>query len=269
MTNNHKSEKLVLIDIDDGVGTLTLNRLTALNAFNLELAEEFIRGVDFLKEKAAVRAIVICGAGRVFSAGGDVREMLSNVESGDRAAYFRAPLAAFHRMSLAVRCATKPVLASVHGAVAGVAFNLMLACDLRIAAEGTRFTQAFVRLGLSPDGGGTYLLPRLVGHARATELTMLPTEISAETALAWGLINWVVPADALEAETKTIAAKLAQGPSVALGRLKDLMNRAENDALAEHMEKERLAQVENAATEDFEEGLRAFMEKRKPNFRGR
>jgi len=259
----------VLTETSENVGYLTLNRPNTLNAFNLDLAESFIRAVEQFAEDGNVRAVVIRGAGRVFSAGGDVREMLDNVRRGDPAAYFREPLVAFHRMVLAVRGIGKPVLAAAHGAAAGVAFNLLLACDLRLAAAGTIFTQAFVKLGLSPDGGGTFILPRLIGHARACELIMLPTQLDAPTALSWGLLNRVVPVESFAEQTRQIAAQLAAGPTAALARAKAMLNETEGDALVGHLEKERLAQVDNAATADFAEGLTAFTEKRKPLFRGR
>jgi 2-(1,2-epoxy-1,2-dihydrophenyl)acetyl-CoA isomerase len=263
------SGELVLSRVESGAGHITMNRPESLNAFNLDLAERFLSILDDFRKDENVRAIVLSGTGRVFSAGGDVKEMLNDVVEGkDRAAYFRSPLAAFHRIVLALRSIPKPVLAAVHGVVAGFAFNLMLACDLRLAREGTRFTQAFVKLGLSPDGGGTYFLPRLVGHARACELTMLPTEIDAKTALEWGLVNWVVPADAFENQVRKTAEGLVRGPASAIGRAKRLLNQACDRSLAEHMEAERLAQIENAASGDFEEGLRAFSEKRQPDFRG-
>jgi len=262
-----ESEELVLGRFESGVGYITLNRPESLNAFNLVLAEQFLSILKNYKKDETIRAIVLRGAGRVFSAGGDVKEMLNDVQKGkDRAAYFRAPLAAFHRIVLSLRDIPKPVLAAVHGVVAGFAFNLMLACDLRIAKEGTRFTQAFVKIGLSPDGGGTYFLPRLVGHARACELVMLPTEIDAKMALDWGLVNWVVPADVFDAQVKNTAERLARGPAMAIGRAKSLLNQAYDHSLANQMEAERLAQIENTASEDFEEGLKAFSEKRQQDF---
>lgn len=259
----------VLSSIEEGVGTITLNRPEALNTFSLGMGEELLRVLAELGADDTVRAIVLRGAGKVFSAGGDIRAMMDHVRKGDdRAAYFRAPLAAFGKTVLAVRNTPKPVLAAVHGAVAGVAFNIMLACDLKLATDTTRFTQAFIRLGLSPDGGGTWLLPRLVGYARACELALLPTELDASTAREWGLVNWVVPETDFEDEVRRIAARLAAAPRAATARAKSLLAGAYEHGLAEQVEAERLAQVENAASPDFDEGLTAFLEKRPPRFRG-
>jgi 2-(1,2-epoxy-1,2-dihydrophenyl)acetyl-CoA isomerase len=261
------SEGAVARRVEGNIGHITLNRADRMNAFDLELANQFLETLESFRRSEEVRAVVLRGAGRVFSVGGDVREMSSDVEQGkDRAAYFRAPLAAFHKVVLAIREIPKPVLAVVQGAVAGVAFNVMLACDLRLAAAGTRFTQAFVKLGLSPDGGGTYFLPRQVGYARACELAMLPTQIDAATAQSWGLVNWVVAPEVLEEEAAKIAGRLAAGPASALGRMKALMNQSGARSLADQLEAERLAQIDNAASPNFPEGLKAFLEKREPRF---
>lgn len=264
-----EDEKL-LHRVEDGVGTITFNRPARLNAFDLELAERFVALLDAWRDDAAVRTVVLRGAGRAFSAGGDVEVMKEMVTSGaDRSAFFRAPLATFNRMVLGVWTLPKPVLAAVHGAAAGVAFNLVLACDLRLAAAGTRFTQAFVKLGLSPDGGGTFFLPRLIGHARAAELAMLPGGIDADRALEWGLVNWVVPADELEARCSEVARTLASGPTRALARTKALLHRGTDELLQGQLEAERQAQVDNAADADFVEGVLAFAAKRPPAFQGK
>jgi 2-(1,2-epoxy-1,2-dihydrophenyl)acetyl-CoA isomerase len=142
----------------------------------------------------------------------------------------------------------------------------MLACDLTLAAATTRFTQAFIKIGLSPDGGGTWLLPRIVGYARAAELILLPTILDAATACEWGLVNWVETEDNFDARVKEVAVRLANGPVSAMARAKSLMNGAMERELERHIETERLTQVENAASPDFEEGLTAFKEKREPHF---
>ena len=256
------------VSVRDGVGELALNQPERMNVFTLELGGRLREVLAAFREDEAVRAVVIRGRGRVFSAGGDVHEMMDDVRAGvDRAAFFDRPLRAFNAVTLDLAVLPKPVVAALHGAVAGVAFNIALACDLRVAMEGTRFTQAFVRLGLSPDGGGSWALPRLVGHARACELTMLPTVIDAETALAWGLVNRVVPSDRFDAEVATTARALADGPAQAIARTKTLLAASWERSLPEQIEAERLAQVGNAAAADFEEGLTAFCEKRTPRFR--
>ncbi len=260
-------EELVHSNVENSVGYITFNRPESFNTFNLTLATEFLDIVDKFGKDETVRAIVIKGNGKVFSAGGDIKEMLNDIQVGDdRAAYFRSPLTAFGKMNQSLREITKPVLAAVHGSVAGVAFNLMLSCDFRIAEESTRFTQAFVKIGLSPDGGGTYFLPRLVGYARACELTMLPTEINAKKALDWGLINWIASSNSFENEIRKIAERLAASPTLVIGRTKTLLNRSYDYSLAEQMEEERLTQIQNAASENFEEGLKAFIDKRHPKF---
>jgi 2-(1,2-epoxy-1,2-dihydrophenyl)acetyl-CoA isomerase len=270
MSRGAEDEELVTRRVENGAAYLKLNRPEAFNALSLGMARRFLALLQELADDEAVRAVVVGGEGKIFSGGGDVKQMLGDVkERGDRDAYFREPLTAFHQVVLALRELPKPVVAAVHGAVAGASFNLVLACDIRIAAEGTRFNQAFVSVGVSPDCGGTYFLPRLVGHTRACELTMLPTQLDASQALEWGLINKVVPADRFEEEVRRTAEALAAGPTQALGRTKSLLNRAYDRPLAEQLEFERLAQVENAKTHDFEEGLTAFVEKRKPDFQGK
>jgi 2-(1,2-epoxy-1,2-dihydrophenyl)acetyl-CoA isomerase len=257
---------LVRARTDRGVATLTLDRPERLNAFSLELAQTLRERLAEAAADPAVRVVVLAGQGRLFSAGGDVKQMRDDVDRGDPSAYFRDPLTAFGAAVCEIRALPKPVVAAVHGAVAGFAWNLVLACDLVVAAAGTRFAQAFIRLGLSPDGGGTWFLPRLVGYHRACELALLPGEIDAERAHALGLVNRVVAADRLEAEVAALAAELAAGPAPALARAKALLGRGLAAELAAHVEAERRAQVANAASPDFAEGLRAFADRRAPRF---
>lgn len=264
---DEQSSNFALAAVKNNVGTIALNRPHSLNAFNLQMAEQILKYLAEFERDNSVRVIVIRGEGRVFSAGGDVKEMLGYVKDGkDRAAYFRAPLASFGKIVIAIRRIPKPVVAAVHGAVAGVAFNLMLACDLVLAEESTRFSQAFIKLGLSPDGGGTWFLPRRIGYARTCELIYLPAEINANRAHELGLINWIAPEVNFEKKLNEVTEALVNSPSVALGRAKLLLNEAYYRNLEEHIETERLLQVENAAEADFEEGLIAFVEKRKPRF---
>jgi 2-(1,2-epoxy-1,2-dihydrophenyl)acetyl-CoA isomerase len=231
------------------------------------MAQQFLSAVEDFRRDDEIRVVVVRGEGRVFSAGGDIPEMLGYVREGrDRAAYFREPLAAFGKMVLALQNLPKPVVAAVHGAVAGFAFNLMLACDLKLTEEKTRFNQAFIKVGLSPDGGGTWFLPRYVGYSRACELAFLPAELDAKTARDWGLINWIAPADRFEERLQEIVQSLVNSPREALARAKALLYSAYDRTLPDHIEAERLAQVENAASPDFEEGLTAFVEKRAARF---
>ncbi|MDP8238929.1 MAG: enoyl-CoA hydratase/isomerase family protein [Candidatus Hatepunaea meridiana] len=259
--------KLTKTKIENCVGYITMNRPGLLNAFCLNMARELLEVLDDFKNNSEVRSIVILGEGKVFSSGGDVKEMLGYVEDGkDPAAYFRAPLSSFGKICETIRDLPKPVIAAVHGAAMGFAFNLVLSCDFKIATENARFGQAFIRLGLSPDGGGTWMLPKLVGYSRACQLTMLPDEIDAKTALDWGLINWIVSLDEFELKYKQIAEKLTKGPSNALARTKLLLNQSFNNTISVHTEYERLAQIENAHHFNFGEGLKAFTDKREPEF---
>ncbi|MGH8634756.1 MAG: enoyl-CoA hydratase-related protein, partial [Burkholderiales bacterium] len=215
---------------------------------------------------ATARAVVLRGAGTAFLAGGDV-------------AFFHAHLARMpdlvreggaelHHAILALRRAPKPVLASVHGAVAGAGVSLMAAADLAIAAEGTKFTLAYSKLGTSPDGGATHFLPRLLGARRALELMLLSDAFDAQTALRLGLVNWVTSAERLGSDADAIARRLALGPTLAFGEVKRLVDEGHDRPLAAQLDAEVEAFARCAATRDFAEGVTAFVEKRKPNFKG-
>jgi len=218
------------------------------------------------EQDAQARVVVIRGAGPAFLAGGDVAMFHANLTK--MPAMVREGAPELHRAILALRRAPKPVLASVHGAVAGAGVSLMAAADLAIAADGTKFTMAYSRLGTSPDGGATYSLPRLVGMRKAQELILLSDAIEAREALTLGLVNWVVGAEQLAAETASIARRLAQGATAAFAEIKQLLNQSYDQTLAAQLSAEVEAFARCAGTRDFAEGVTAFVEKRKPSFKG-
>lgn len=256
----------VLYSVTEGVATLTLNRPQALNALDARMIVELRAACERAEQDAAARAVVLRGAGPAFLAGGDVAYFHANLAR--MPALVREGGAELNHAILALRRAPKPVLASVHGAVAGAGVSLMAAADLAIAADGTKFTVAYSRIGTSADGGATHFLPRLVGVRRALELMLLSDAFDAQTALRLGLVNWVTGAEQLGSETEAIARRLALGPTLAFGEMKRLVNECPDRALAAQLGAEVEAFARCAATRDFAEGVTAFVEKRKPNFKG-
>lgn len=256
----------VLYSVLDGVATITLNRPSVMNALDGEMIAGLRVACERAEHDAAARAVVLRGAGPAFLAGGDVSFFHAQLPRMPELA--REGGAELHHAILALRRAPKPVLASVHGAVAGAGVSLMAAADLALAAEGTKFTLAYSRIGASPDGGATYFLPRLVGSRRALELMLLSDAVDARDALRLGLVNWVVSAAGLAAETETIARRLAQGPTAAFAETKRLVNETHDQGLAAQLDSEVEAFARCAATRDFAEGVTAFVEKRKPLFKG-
>jgi 2-(1,2-epoxy-1,2-dihydrophenyl)acetyl-CoA isomerase len=213
----------IQLEMRDAVGIITLNRPESLNALTTEVGKEFQAAVSEVQESGA-RAVVVTGAGRVFCAGGDLREMQKIAQrEGKVEAFFDEPLRLLNECILLIRRAPLPFIAAVNGAASGGGCNLALACDLVIAGEGARFNQAFIKIGLVPDCGGTFILPRLVGWKRATELMMTGEVVTAERALEMGMINAVVPDEELLARALAMAEKLAQAPTAAIGRIKELL----------------------------------------------
>lgn len=258
----------IKFDMRGSVCVITLNRPDSLNALTLAVACEFKAAIaDAVKGNA--RAIVLTGAGRAFCAGGDLREMQKiAAQDGRIEAFFDEPLRELNECIMLIRRTPLPIIAAVHGAAAGGGCNLALACDLVIAAEGARFNQAFVKIGLSPDCGGTFILPRLVGWRRATQLMMTGEVVTAPQALAMGMINVVVADDQLMAQAMAMAEGLAQAPTAALGRVKELLEASAKNDYSEQLELEREKQIESGLTKDFKEGVAAFIEKRSPKFVG-
>jgi 2-(1,2-epoxy-1,2-dihydrophenyl)acetyl-CoA isomerase len=256
----------VIYSVADGVATILLNRPAVMNALDAAMIVQLRAACERAEQDPVARAVVLRGAGPAFLAGGDVSYFHANLPRMPE--LVRQGGAELHHAILALRRAPKPVLASVHGTVAGAGVSLMAAADLALAAEGTKFMLAYSRIGASPDGGATYFLPRLVGSRRALELMLLSDPIDAQTALALGLVNRVAGAERLAAETEAIARRLAQGPTRAFAETKRLVNESQDQTLAAQLASEVEAFARCAATGDFAEGVTAFVEKRKPDFKG-
>jgi 2-(1,2-epoxy-1,2-dihydrophenyl)acetyl-CoA isomerase len=264
-------EPLVLVAREGGVATVTLNRPQALNALNRELTLALREAVFSLEIDETVRCVVIRG-GEHFMAGGDLKWFRSLAE-GRPAAENRVQFEGFihevHPLIVSLKRMPKPVLAAVRGAVAGFGMSLMMACDLALAADNAYFTLAYTLIGVSPDGGSTFSLPRIVGQKKAMEIAFLGERFDAAAAERLGLVNRVVPADKLEEETAKLAARLAAGPTRVYGRTKALINASLDVSLDVQLQREAEAFAASASEPDFQEGLAAFIEKRKPRFGGR
>jgi len=262
------TESTVLMDVRNNVATLTLNRSEALNAVNDAMGKALCH---FLRqcEDPAIRCVVLTGAGKAFSVGGDLREMSGAPDAAGIEASFRKLLESMNEAVLSIRNLDKPVIAALNGTAAGVGLNLALMCDLRVASEKAKFTQAFLGVGLVPDGGGAFSLPRLVGSAKALELLWLNRVLNAQEALSLGLVNKVVPAETFSQTVEDWASQLARGPRNAFALTKSLVYEGLlTEDLAQHLKKEARAQIESSQTPDFREGVRAFLEKRSPKFQG-
>jgi 2-(1,2-epoxy-1,2-dihydrophenyl)acetyl-CoA isomerase len=254
-------------EIRDGTAWIRLDRPDKLNALTGRMAEEVLDVLGASAEDPAVRCVVITGEGRGFSAGQDLGEFSARgLSSLDIAEHLRS---GYNRMIAALVELPKPVLAGVDGVAAGAGLSLALACDLRLASDAATFLQAFVKIGLVPDSGGTWLLPRAVGFARALELSITGRKVDAEEAARIGLVHRVVSADSFPRELDALAASFAEGPTRAVGATKRLMSEAMGSTLGETLEREAAVQAEMAGSPDFEEGVQAFLDKRPARFTGR
>lgn len=258
----------VIYGLKGSVATVTMNRPDALNALSSgltkDLAAAFQRAID---DKA--RAIILTGSGRAFCSGGDLREMQSMWEKEGRIeAFLEEPLGELHGVIRLIRETPIPFLAAVNGVCAGAGVNFALACDIVIASDDATFREAFVRIGLSPDCGGTFFLPRAVGDKIAAELFMTGDSVIAERALRIGMINRVVQPHLLESEAAGMAAKLAEGPTGSIGRVKRMLNASFSNDLSAQLALEHECQIESGKSDDFREGVAAFFEKRPTEFSG-
>ena len=257
----------IALEVREGVAEITLNRPEAANVLNAEMGRELHDAVLRCDAHDAVRAVLITGSGRFFCAGGDLKSFAA--QGDDLPRHLKQVTADFHAAVSRLNRMDAPVVMAINGVAAGAGFSFALAGDLAIAAESARFTMAYTRAGLTPDGSSTYFLPRLVGLRRAKELTLTNRTLSAQEALAWGIVNQVVADAELIATARALAADLAGGATLALGAAKRLLDDGLNSTLETAMEDEAQAISAMARTEDGRGGIRAFLEKRLPEFRRR
>jgi 2-(1,2-epoxy-1,2-dihydrophenyl)acetyl-CoA isomerase len=253
------------VEVGDAIATFTLDRPDALNSLTVPLKEEMIRAFRGVAKDPKVRVVVLTGAGRAFCAGQDLRERLE----ADAAPLATEIRERFNPLILAMRQLEKPIVGAVNGIAAGAGASIAFACDIRIAAEGASFLLAFGKVGLIPDSGATWVLPRLVGAAKAAELAMIGEPLSAADAERFGLVTKVVQAEMLMDEARGLAARLADGAPRALGLTKRALSRSASSTLEDALEYEAWLQGIAGATADHAEGVAAFVEKRPPRFTGK
>ncbi len=258
--------KTLLFDIRENVAHIMLNRPEAANSINEEMGKDLMYAALRCDEDPEIRAVLISGAGKIFSGGGDLKAFLAK---GDQLPYHVKEITTYlHAAISRLTRMDAPVVAAVHGAVAGAGMSIAIACDVVVAAETTRFMVAYTRAGLVPDGSSTYFLPRIVGLKRALELTLTNRMFSAQEALQWGLVTRVVADNELLAQARAIAVQLAAGPTRAYGVSKRLLHSGWTETLETQMENESQAIANSARTADAREGITAFLEKRKPQYKG-
>ena len=258
----------MLISVESGLQTITLNRPDKLNAFNPEMHKALRQALEQALDDASIRSVLLTGAGRGFCAGQDLSER--NVAPGAAPIDLSASLGSYYNpLVRRLRDLPKPVVCADNGVAAGAGANLALACDLVLAARSAKFVQSFARVGLVPDSGGTWFLPRLVGSARAMGLALLAEPLSAQDAAQWGLIWKAVEDDKLMAEATAIARALASGPTKGFGLIKKAMRASAGNTLEAQLDLERDLQRDAGFSEDYREGVAAFLQKRAPVFKGK
>ncbi|SFW97824.1 2-(1,2-epoxy-1,2-dihydrophenyl)acetyl-CoA isomerase PaaG [Marinospirillum alkaliphilum] len=261
------SQPSILLEIDQGVALLTLNRPDSLNSFNAEMHDQMRAALSQVRKDASVRVLVITGAGRGFCAGQDLSDR--NVAPGAEVPDLGESIEKrYNPMIRTLRDLPLPVICAVNGVAAGAGANIALACDITLAARSASFIQAFCKIGLIPDSGGTWTLPRLAGMARAKGMALLGDKISAEQAESWGMIWRCVDNEQLMDETMKLARHLATQPTKGLALIKRALHASASNSFDEQLDLERDLQRLAGRTEDYREGVAAFMEKRQPNFKG-
>lgn len=260
------SNNSILLKIENKIAFITLNRPEVFNSFNREMALSFQKTLDDCENNSEVRAIVLTGNGKAFCAGQDLKEVTSpELNPG-----FKKILEEHYNPIITrIRNIEKPIIGAINGVAAGAGANIALACDVVVANENVSFIQAFSLIGLIPDSGGTYFLPRLIGFQKASALAMLGDKVSAEEAERLGMIYKVVSLESFDSDVEKLALKLANMPTKALGLIKKSLNQSLTNNLEQQLALESKYQIECAGTEDYAEGVSAFVEKRKPTFKGK
>lgn len=262
-------ENILLVEKKNLVGIITLNRPDKLNAFNDELTFRLQDALKEMERDNEVRCLIITGAGRGFSAGQDLQSRSISQEMGERPSLGDSIRRRYNPVISKIRKMEKPVIAAVNGVAAGAGASLAFACDLRVVAQEASFIQSFTKVGLVPDSGSTFLLPRLIGATRAFELMLTADKLPAEKAMELGIVNKLVPASDVMKEATELAEKLAKGPTKAFGLTKRAFNKAVFPDLDELLEYEAGLQEIAGRSDDFQEGVRAFVEKREPAYSGK
>ncbi len=258
----------LLVEQDGSVLTITMNRPEKLNAFNDTMLQEMTEAVEAAAQDDTIRCVVITGAGRAFGSGQDLTSFMARSDTSE-STRVSDHLTKYHRLVFAIRKMPKPVIAAIQGVAAGISCNIALACDLRIAADNARFLEAFARIGLIPDGGGGFFLPRLVGMGKAMEMSMLADEVGGPEAERIGLVNKCVPLSEFESTTKALAQRLAKGPTRTYAFIKELIYTSVASDLKTTLQLEGELQDRAFETADHREGVAAFLEKRPAKYTGK
>ncbi len=261
--------KNIIFEDKTPVAIIRINRPEKLNALDFNIIDELHSAFTYCAENENIRCIVLTGTGRAFSAGGNVKDFKKAVDAGEQDKLISRLSAKIHKLNYLIRTMPKPVIASLNGFSMGAGLNVALSCDIIFAADTAKLSEAFVNVGLAVDSGGSYLVPKLIGRAKACEFLFTGDAMDASEAERIGLINRVIPASDLEKHVEEFANKLANGPTKAIGTIKKLIDESYVNDFKIQLELEREMQVQISLTEDFKEGVTAFTEKRKPKYKAK